>query len=507
MSSPIQRRLVAGIAILALAVLVGWLVVSRRPVAPAPTPASAAAPAPTPAPVAPTTPAPVTVSEPKAPASYRESLEATRAQVRNPTQRALDFGRTLQAWIARDPEAALAYVRQLEPGADHTQGLLMVLSAIGRTDPDRALALAAEMVRTREQRAIYSALFAQLTAANPATAVSRLVLVPAGESRDHALRAVADGWAHTDMPAALAWAQKLEQADRAPAMESVLATLLATDPVRAIDLAQQTLGDAAFERTLVAALQVLTRTDPKSAAALVGTLAPGQAQTDASFAVARALAVGSPAEALAWAQTLPPGELRGNVLNNILDIWSARDPVAAGQHVVQMAAGPEQVAAAGYLATLLAANPTQAIAWAQSLTSESARQAAQVNLASAWAQQDPAAAARWAAALAPGEVRTQALNGALSYWVLLDGEAARNYIFGLAGDTQVSAAAHLAPSLAQRDPQAAIAWAQTLPSAEAREAALIAAYARWLNNDPGAARIWLAGSNLPAETKTRLAGP
>jgi hypothetical protein len=508
MSSPAQPRIALVSVILALIVVLGgaWFfrrwVEGRRASAMPPDPVAptATAPAAAPAPVVSPTPS---ASAKSASAASRAALDAARA-LRNPSQRALEFGRALQAWIAQDPEAALAYVRQLEPGADYTQGVLMVLSAIGRTDPDRALVLATEMVKTREQRAIYSALFAQLAATDPATAVSRLALVPAGEARDNALRAVADGWAHSDLPAALAWAQKLDAKDRTPAMESVLSTLLATDPLRAIDLAQQTLGGAAFERTLVTALQVLTQTDPKAAASLVSTLAPGQVQQEASFAVARALAVESPTEAVTWAQTLPPGDLRGKVLNNILDIWASQDALAAGQYVLQMSVGQEQAAA--HLATLLAGNPTQAVAWVQSLVNAPARQAAQVNLASAWAQQDPAAAARWAGSL-PVDVRTQALNGALSYWALQDSDAARNYIFGLTGDTQTSAAAHLAPALAQRDPVAAIAWTQTLPTADARDAALTAAYARWLNNDATAARTWLASANLPAETKAGLSGP
>lgn len=507
MSSPAQRRFLIALGALALAVGLAWfLLVRRAPASPGPAPVSPVAQA-QPAKPAPVAPAPASVDA--AAAAMRElrsQVDAARA-LRNPTQRALEFGRSLQAWIARDPNAALAYIRELPPGSDYTQGLLMVLSEIGRTDPDRALALAAELVKTREQRALYSSLFAQLAEADPASAASRLASVPVGESRDYALRALADGWAHSDLPAALAWAQKLPSTERAPAMEAVLAALVSTDPMRAIELAQDSLTGAAFDRTLLAALQTLTRTDPKAAANFIGKLAPGEVQTQASYAVVRALAAETPAGALAWVRTLPAGELQGQLLNNVLDLWAAKNPTAAGQYILQMTAGPEQDSAAAHLAGLLAANPSQAIAWAQSLGSSTARSAAMVNLASAWAQRDPAAAAQWAGSIEPAPVRIEALNGALSYWLLHDSAAARNYIFGLTGETQVSAAANLAPGLAQRDPVGTMAWAQTLPTAEAREATTIAAYARWLKNSPVEARAWLAKANLPAETKARLAGP
>lgn len=496
MSPSPQRRLFFAFLALGLGLALAWVLFRRPPAAKAPPAPPVTATAPSAKPMA--SPAGGRVDE-------RGALEAARA-LANPGQRAREFGRTLLEFIDRDPESALAYVRSLPPGAEYTQGVLLLLEKIGRTDPERALALARELVATREQRAIYSSLFAQL-AADPASAVARLTAVPAGEGRDFALRALADGWSRTDPAAALAWARSLAGADRPPAMEAVLATLGTTDPLRAIELAHETLTGAAFERTLVAALQALTRTDPKAAGALVNTLTPGDAQTQAALAVARALAAQNPGDALAWARTLAAGDTQRLAVNNVLEIWAAKDPVAAGQYVVRMNAGPEQETAAGHLARLLAANPAGAIAWAQSFTSEPSRQAALVNLASAWAQRDPAAAARWAGSLASPDVRTPALHGALSYWVMQDSGAARNFIFGLTGETQTEAAAYLAPRLAQQDPVAAIAWTQSLPSAGAREAALSAAYARWMGNAPAAAKAWLAAANLPAATKARLAGP
>ena len=70
--------------------------------------------------------------------------------------------------------------------------------------------------------------------------------------------------------------------------------------------------------------------------------------------------------------------------------------------------------------------------------------------------------------------------------------------------TQPAAAASIAPQLAQRDPAAALAWAQTLAAPAAREAAVTAAYTRWLDNTPAAARAWLATAPLAPELTARL---
>jgi len=440
-------------------------------------------------------------------ADFRLALEAAR-QTDDPRVRSSEFGRILAEWIARDPAAALAYVRQLPAGPACTQGVFLVLEAIGRQDPERALTLARELVSTREQRAIYNALFARMAATDPAAAVSRLLLVPAGDSRDRALRALAEGWARIDLPAALTWARQLDPADRPPAMEAVLAILTPEDPLRAIDLAPQALMGAALDRILVAALQMLVRDDPGKAAVVVSRLAPGEAQTQAALVVARALADRDPGEALVWIRTLPADQVQGLALNNVLEVWGAKDPASAGQFVAQMNPGPAQEAAAAQLARLLAAaNPANALAWAQSLTSDPARNLALITIASTWAQRDPVAAARWAGSVAAPELRTEALRGTLSYWMLQDSRAAQDFVFSLTGEAQARAAEFIAPGLAQQDPPAALAWAQALPTAEAREAALAAAYARWRGNAPAAARTWLAAANLPPEIKARLLGP
>jgi hypothetical protein len=125
-------------------------------------------------------------------------------------------------------------------------------------------------------------------------------------------------------------------------------------------------------------------------------------------------------------------------------------------------------------------------------------------VASTWAQQDPGAATQWASTLPTSPAQIEALNGALSYWLLRDAKGAREFIGSLAADAQVSAATAAAPQLAQSDPAAALSWAQALPIEAARNAATVAAFARWRDNAPSAAETWLASANLSPELKARL---
>src|SRR5882672_4892702 len=168
----------------------------------------------------------------ESPADLRATLEAVRAE-RDPVRHSLEFGSGLRRWMDQDPEAALTYIRQLPRGPDYTQGLLLVLDAMGRRDPTRTLTLARALAVTREERAFYGSFFARVARDDVPSAVRLLDLVPEGEGRENAVRALADAWAPVDFAAAFAWAQGLAApAGRSAAIESTLAALGAVDPSR-----------------------------------------------------------------------------------------------------------------------------------------------------------------------------------------------------------------------------------------------------------------------------------
>lgn len=445
-------------------------------------------------------PAAGTASEIK---DYAAALDEARG-FRDAMLHTSEFGRILGLWMARDPEAALAYVRRLPAGADRVQAVLLVLPQIAARDPARALALARELVTNREESVVYSALFAPLAQADPAGASARLAEVPAGPGRENAVRAIADAWARRDPASAAAWVAQLSAADRAYAAESVATVLAEHDPLRAIELAQKHLTGPALARVLTTAVQALTESDLGSAAAIVRLLPAGQTQLLTAGDIARKMAARSPAEALAWAKTLSDGRVQQVAVNNALEAWAAEDPGAAARYVTQLPPGAAQTASAEYLARIYGARaPPDAAAWAETLP-PAARDAADSALASAWARSNPAAAAQWASNLPDTPAKSEALQGALSYWVLADPAGARDFVGAMAGATQRDAAVAIAPQLAQSDPVATITWARSLPDPGAQAAALTAAYARWVENAPAAARAWLAASDLSPELKATL---
>lgn len=441
------------------------------------------------------------------PAVTDHRTELARAQgIPDGRQRSQEVRRVLDRWWQQDEAGLVAHLRDTREGPARTEAILLLLEAVGRNEAPRALELARDLVRTREERAFYSSLFAGLADQDPALAVKHLALVPAGESRGNAVRAIAMSWGRREPDAALNWAGKLTNADeRSIAREAAITVLAERDPLRAVRAAQELLTGPAQQRTLRSVLAKLAVKDPRAAGEIVRMLPAGDLQTSAAVDVARAYGVRQPADAITWSKTLPGVGLQRLALQTAVEAWAGEDPAAAGKYVAQMEPGPAQMLAADHVARIAAAtDPQKAIAWAQTLPAGSARDFAMMSIASTWARREPAEAVQWASGLPAGETRMQALGSALSYWVLQDAAAAQKFVTGLKGELQIAAATALAPLLVQTNPKGAVEWARALPAPEPRDGALAATLRRWREVSPAAADAWLKTSNLPAATKAKL---
>ncbi|MBL9186131.1 MAG: hypothetical protein JNK23_01500 [Opitutaceae bacterium] len=375
----------------------------------------------------PARPAASTAVEQPAPAA--EDPLATALALADPRERAIQLGGELQRTLARDPAAAVAFLRTMPPGRDFTQALFAVLNFIGATDPAAALTLAGELARRPEDQAFYSIFFDRLANENPRAAVDRLALVPAGAARETAIRALATAWNRTDPAAVMDWAQALaDPGERSVAVETAIGDLASRDPRLAIEVARRFMRPPALERTIYSALMRLVSADPEAASHLVALLPPGDLQTTAAAHVAHSLAERSVPAALEWVQTIPIDLTRWIAFNHVLTSWVLRDRTAAARHVLELPPGQGTEFAASHLAAYLADDPADAILWAGALPDEGARLGAYAVIASSWSQRAPAEAVRWAASLNEDPLRPNALGGAFSNWLLIDSDAALKWI-------------------------------------------------------------------------------
>lgn len=450
---------------------------------------------------------------PAAPRAVDRDQAALDEALRNgdPLLRSMQFGRLFGELVVRNPAAALAYLETMERGGnEYALALFALLKDVGQRDPRRALALAKKLAVTSEQLVVYSVLFDQFAADRAADAVPLLDLVPAGEARNYAIRALTTRWAGQDLETALVWAQRLGNAeDRALAVEAVLFDLSVNEPWRAFAVAAQNLDGDALERIVSRVFAQLKTIDPAQAADFVRWLPAGETQTHVVLDLARAMAERDPAQALEWIGALPAAEQRQLALNNVLDVWLAKSAGAAADYVSQMPRGDSQTAAAAYLAErLAAADAAAAVDFARGLKSAAAREAASVALASGWARKDPAAAVRWAVALGEDDsARADAMDAALSYWVLSDSAAAVRYVRRLsAGKIQDDGLDALSELLGVQQPALAVELAAAIGNAKLRSSALVAAYEKWAGRDAPAARRWLEDADLSPALRRRLAG-
>lgn len=445
-------------------------------------------------------------------ASASDATVAELSRIRgltNPAERSRAFGVAFRQWLERDLTGAIAYLRTLSrQSAEYTQGLGLALEWLTTRDPDQALSLALELATGPAERPFFNAVFAAWAAKDVNLAVQRLGRIPASAVRENALRAVAETWAQRDFGAALTWAKSLPADERNVAVESVLVNLMYSDPLQAIQIAQQSLTGASLERTLGTALHRLLATDPAAAGSIVALLPSGDLQTATAADVAKALAVKDPRAALDWARSLT-GNSRAQTLATAraLEAWASQDGAGASQYVLGLTSEAERKAAALAVADVYGRqNPSAAIAWAQGLANSDTREATLARVTDSWARTDGGAAARWITEQETtlGTQAPTALNGALSYWALQDTAGAEEFVRTLPASSQASAAAFLAPLLAQTHPESTLEWAQSLSDPSAQTAALTAAYKRWQNNAPAAATAWLDQAKLAPSVKANL---
>lgn len=380
-------------------------------------------------PVAATRKPPATAPAPQpARAPEAEALDAALREG-EPRQRTLQFAQLFTQWLARDIDGPLAYLRDMPAGAARTQALQQLINTVAARDGDRALELAAELATSRDDRYVFSLLFGRFAREDIARATARLERVPR-EARREAIQALMGVWAQQDHAAALAWAEKLSAPrDREAALEAVLQGLAQRDPDRAVELATRNLDGLARERALYQVVQLLAATDPAAAAKLVPLMPPGDLQMNAACNVARALAAQDVPSAITWVNSLSIEYTRWMALTNVLHHWTQTDPAAAARYVLEeIPPGGTLDFVAPQMASMLVANPQEAIRWCEALPSRSARENSMIMLASTWSHRAPREAVEWAASLRDEPVRTNATTAAFTQWFLTDNPAATKWL-------------------------------------------------------------------------------
>ena len=189
----------------------------------------------------------------------------------------------------------------------------------------------------------------------------------------------------------------------------------------------------------------------------------------------------------------------------LLTRWATADTDAAFAHVEQMK-NKDQARDATFsiLRALSSQDPQKALEWMSGQGNDMAKNgwmghALAGTIASEWVRQDPDAALAWANSL-PQNQRQGALGGALETIAASDPlEAAQRLLELDPGEAREKAAGNIANLWAKRAPQEAMEWAMTLEGDD-RESAMTRALGGWASVEPEQAASFI--NDIPAEERT-----
>ena len=189
----------------------------------------------------------------------------------------------------------------------------------------------------------------------------------------------------------------------------------------------------------------------------------------------------------------------------LLTRWASADSDAAFAYVEEMK-NKDQARDATFsiLRALASQDPQRALEWMSNQGSDMSKNGWMGHMlagtiATEWVRQDPDAALAWANSL-PENQRQGALGGALETIAASDpNEAARRLLQLDAGEARQKAAGNIANLWAKRAPQEAMEWAMTLEGDD-RESAMSRALGGWASTEPAEAAAFI--NDIPAEERT-----
>lgn len=267
-----------------------------------------------------------------------------------------------------------------------------------------------------------------------------LTTMPQSPLRAELLGTLLAQWGADDLPAAIKWAQQLDDASlQQPALIHLSYRWFESDSVGALTFAA--LHPAEHQQLLTALVGQWSREQPEAV--------------------------------VAWAAEFSNEPVMAHVAAGAVAAWAKHDPLAAGEFVLKLPDG-------------------------------NLRQEAAISVMSALAQEDPKTGAQWVTVFPAGPERDYAIENLVYRWATADADSALFWANRLTSSERDTALFAGAGGLVEAKPLQAISWAMSINDESRRTKQAERAAQRWLEIDRWAAEAWIRQSILPPETKTRL---
>lgn len=266
------------------------------------------------------------------------ALDYVRSDLRG-DRRAQGLSIVFKTWARRDPRAAWGWVTRNMPGA--TPNLDEVIGEVGRSDPALATELVSGWASTHPGSAqeLYLAAIRGMAYAGSFTEAAQAIegaAVPGTGERDDLVTYLAGQWARYQPEQAAEWARQLPAGPaRDQAMTSLSIAWADRDPAGAAKFAFGLPPGTSRERALEEVVSKWLTVDPTQARDWVINQGVHDDFDRAVAAIATQpqLMGSQPAVALQWAGDIIDDSVRFRCLNTVLSNLYARDPAEAADYI------------------------------------------------------------------------------------------------------------------------------------------------------------------------------
>lgn len=377
------------------------------------------------------------------------------------------IGTLFQSWAKEDVNAAIAAANAMDNLSRRRAAGNAILQTFAQTDPGRLDEVAARLQGNFDTDHFHAQAIALSANHAPRLALEQALALPTQGARHRAVYQVARVWARNDPGGAFAHGLTIaDLRQRSAFLESVVGHWVGDDPRSALDAVRSLPSAGDRDRLLHNAIYHLAGLDPRQAFEVAASL-EGRASDQALQQVVDRWMQSDPEAALAAADTIADPAHKRQVLAAAARQYAERDPQAAVLWASQL---PEQTRSLVYtrmLNQLARSDPQQALEIA--LNDDSGqRQRLIGSVIRSTSQQRPELAASFVARLPAGELRRQAASQIASNWAAHDPDAALAWVETLDDGDYLHATGALGFQLAQRDPDRAVAYLERLRPA-ARE--------------------------------------
>jgi len=361
-------------------------------------------------------------------------------------------------------ESELKRILATRGGMDLMRGLLDFASHLDTKTTRALLEGLAKLPPSDKNKIALSALVDRLVRLDPKGALDWANSITNTHGRQEMLVILFDTWSNIDPTSALAAAQSIDvPALREALTGQVLVNMVRSNPNGVLAALQQLPGNRTTQQIFTQVFTTWGSLDPTAATTAAMSLPATRNRNTAIEGLIAGWATIDPVAALAWADKLPVGDAHTQAVNTAVSELAQQDPQAAATY-------------------------------ATSMDNSTIRNNLIQHVGREWAQDDPQAAMNWLQQL---NLPHRGLDDAFASYLVgplskVDPQAAANYVAGMpqGGGLRMTSLYQLATNWAEQDPQADLAWLQSIPYAN-RIALMTDVVSNWAGSDPAAATAYV----------------